>query len=387
MSRKTIDRDELLPLLRGCVDFQISDRGVVPLRLSSRTLQFSPDPALTMMARMGSGVRLCASTDTQTLELEVEETGLQMLPDPRLPAVYDLYVDGGFHSRILATAGPTVVTTPLDPRAAPRTEPGEPSTLHFGELPAGNKNVEIWLPQSAVTRIRALRIDPGAHIGPVKDTPRHWVHHGSSISHAMEAESGAMTWPAVAARTSGWQLTNLGFGGQCQLDGFTARTIAGLPADLISLKLGINVVNGDTMRERVFRSAVMNFLDIIREAQPRTPILIISPIMCPVAEQHPGPTLRTASAFTVAERPAALRTGALTLERIRQILEATVEARRNAGDDQLNYLDGLKLFGEADLHLLPDGLHPDAEGQVLMGRRFVDLYLSQLMQQRQEASA
>jgi len=54
------------------------------------------------------------------------------------------------------------------------------------------------------------------------------------------------------------------------------------PADFISLKLGINVVNGDSMRERSFIPAVHNFLDTIREKKPNTPILIISPIICTI---------------------------------------------------------------------------------------------------------
>ena len=65
--------------------------------------------------------------------------------------------------------------------------------------------------------------------------------------------------------------------------------IASQPADLISLKLGINVVNGDTMRERTFVPAVHGFLDTIRERHPDVPVAVVTPIICPVAEDHPGP--------------------------------------------------------------------------------------------------
>jgi hypothetical protein len=40
------------------------------------------------------------------------------------------------------------------------------------------------------------------------------------------------------------------------------------PADLITLKVGINLVNADSMRERTFRPAVHAFLDTIREGIP-----------------------------------------------------------------------------------------------------------------------
>ena len=53
---------------------------------------------------------------------------------------------------------------------------------------------------------------------------------------------------------------------------------------MITLELGINVVNGDTMRERAFVAAFHGFLDTIRDGHPKTPILITSPIICPIAE-------------------------------------------------------------------------------------------------------
>ena len=75
------------------------------------------------------------------------------------------------------------------------------------------------------------------------------------------------------------------------LDQFVARTMRDLPSDLISIKVGINVVNGDTLRQRTFGPALHGFLDTIREGQPDTPILLVSPIFCPSAEDKPGPTV------------------------------------------------------------------------------------------------
>jgi lysophospholipase L1-like esterase len=47
-----------------------------------------------------------------------------------------------------------------------------------------------------------------------------------------------------------------------------------------------------------------------------------------------------------------------------------VEGRRKAGDENLDYLDGLTLFGAADASDLPDDLHPNGAGYVRMGQRF-----------------
>jgi hypothetical protein len=86
------------------------------------------------------------------------------------------------------------------------------------------------------------------------------------------------------------ELVNLGFSGSALLDPFTARAMRDTPADLISVKIGINVVNADAMRLRAFVPAVHGFLDTIREGHPTTPLLVVSAILCPVQEDTPGPS-------------------------------------------------------------------------------------------------
>lgn len=93
----------------------------------------------------------------------------------------------------------------------------------------------------------------------------------------------------VAARAADVRLHNLGFGGSAMVDPFTARVIRDTPADVISVKLGINVVNGDVMRRRAFEPAVHGFLDTIRDGHPSTPVLLVSPIHCAIHEHAPGP--------------------------------------------------------------------------------------------------
>jgi hypothetical protein len=220
--------------------------------------------------------------------------------------------------------------------------------------------------------LRGLRIDAGARIEAAETKRPRWVHYGSSISHGMEASTPAHTWPATAARISGFDLTNMGVAGQCQLDPGVARVIRDGDFDLISLKLGINVINLDSMRDRVFAPMVHGFLDTIREGKPKTPILVISPIICPAAEAHPGPTIPTSTVVRVPPRPAELAYGALSLQRVREMLEWIVAVRRTDGDVNLHYLSGLELFGPEDVHDLPDGLHPNAAGLVRMGERFAE---------------
>jgi hypothetical protein len=207
------------------------------------------------------------------------------------------------------------------------------------------------------------------------------VHHGSSISHGSNAASPTGIWPVVAARLARLELVNLGFGGNALLDPFTARTIRDMPAALISVKLGINLVNADLMRLRAFGPAVHGFLDTIRDGHPETPLLVISPIYCPIHEITPGPgsfdfeaLARGETRFIATGAPEEVRTGKLTLTVIRQQLAAIV-ARRARDDAHIHYLDGLDLYGAADHERLPlpDRLHPDAQTHRLIGERFAPL--------------
>ena len=357
--------------LAGIVDLTSHERGALTERLPAWARAQLIDPAIGFVSSMPSGGRLEFVTDSSTIELEAVFTRLEYGGITPHTATVDLMVDGEL---IASEALTTTDVIRFPDRASLDFEMvhTDPSVIRFGGLPAGRKHVELWLAQNATAMLRELRIDDDATIEPPPASDRRrWVHYGSSISHCMEAEHPTGTWPAVAARVGDVDLHSLGLAGQCQLDQFTARTIRDLPADLVSLKLGINVVNADTMRERAFAPAVHGLLDTIRDGHPDVPIVVISPIICPAAEDHPGPTLPNADgAFDVVERPDELTVGALSLNRIRTLLERVVDQRRGVGDKQLHYLHGHELFGVGDVDDLPDGLHPNSAGYHRMGERF-----------------
>lgn len=350
----------------GAIDL-IEDRGVRPVRIPLAQRGFAT-PDLRMVASTAAGVRLTLATDSRSLDVEVE----QIAPPAGLSrSLYDLVVDGERLDSREVTGGGRV-----DPRSG-AIQPGAPLALHF-ELPgAGLRAVELWLPQMASVRVREVRVDRGSRVEPLPDSRPRWITYGSSITHCGEAHSPTRTWPAVAARRSGLHLTCLGFGGACHLDASIARLIRDRRADRISLKLGINVQNGDTMRERAFVPAVHGFLDTVRDGHPETPLTVVSPIFCPLAETHPGPLLvgPEGEGFRTFERPRELGEGALHLQRMRAILAEAVEKRRAAGDAHLEYLDGTELFGPDDVDDLPDLLHPNGDGYERIGERFVRLVL------------
>lgn len=128
------------------------------------------------------------------------------------------------------------------------------------------------------------------------------------------------------------------------------------------------------MRERTLVPAVHGFLDTIRDGHPTTPIALVTPIICPIAEDHPGPTLLGRDErFHVVPRTVELSTGALTLRRVRQLVGDVVAVGQGEGDTDLHLVDGLALFGPDDVGDLHDDLHPNADGYRRIGERFHDL--------------
>jgi lysophospholipase L1-like esterase len=355
----------------GALDFDQRPAGLSPRRLPGWTRSQVPE-VMDVIVRMPSGVRLSLTTDSAFIELEVQSTRMFTPPATPRSVSFDLMIDHQEVRHLAMDAGNSIKLNPARPGEFELIR-GQAYGVRFDELPVGEHHYELWLPHNAFVEIRSVRLAANSLVRAVTDDRPRWLHYGSSISHCMEADSPTGTWPAVAAY-AGQQQVNLqsfGFAGQCHLDQFVARAMRELPAELITLKVGINLVNGDTMRERVFPSALHGFLDTLREGQPQTPIIVISPIYCPSAEDHPGPTLADANGqFRTHSGDTKLRQGALSLKRIRTLMSELVMTRRQAGDTQLHYLDGLVLFGQADAADLPDLLHPNPAGYRRMGERF-----------------
>jgi lysophospholipase L1-like esterase len=352
---------------RGIAEFKQGAYGMAPCRLPSWTTSYHDIDQLTQqVANQASGARLALLTSATRIEFAfhaIRDSGEGGFTRPSVITA----TSGDFEQSFSTQEGDLKI---WDANNNFELVPGGPSMAVF-ELPETEQPrlVDIWLPHNSFLEI--LDLTANAPLAPAPQTQKRWVHYGSSISHCMEASEPIGAWPVVAARNLNLDLNSLGLAGSANLEHFAARVIADLPADLITLKVGINTVNGGHMTRRVFVPAVHSFIDAIRTKHPSTPIVLISPIFCGAHENSPGPTrMGIDGKITGSEGNGLDWTGELTLVIIRQLL-ADIVARRQ--DPNLTYLSGLALFSEADAHLLPDGLHPNAEGYRLMGERFTAL--------------
>ena len=310
----------------GAISFNDTRDWRMPWRLPHKEINLFPPDALRERAAMPAGVRISCRTDTDFIAGHIEP----FVDVEEDCSSVDLYCDSEYFGSVQLSGL---------------------KTFSFHDLPTGEKTVEIWPPQHVEFRLKSLEFSDGASIKPFEDTRPKWVTYGSSITHCRAAASPSFTWPAIAARKQGLNLTCLGYGGNCHLEPMIARMMRELPADFLSMKVGINIYGSESLSPRTFQSAIIGFVQIVREKHPDTPFVVISPIFSP-----PRETTTNAVGFTLAD--------------MRQEVAEAVEAMKDSGDANLHYVNGLELFGEDLAHLLPDDLHPNAEGYKIMGRNF-----------------
>ncbi|HHW10009.1 MAG TPA: GDSL family lipase [Firmicutes bacterium] len=317
-------------LFQGAVSLERTAGGIKPWRIPYEDVVLYPPDGISGKGQIANCVRL--SFRSEATEVRVRTVA----PDPQM--LMDVVID----NELFATA-----------------HPDADGWFTFSGLPGREKTIDVYLSQSLPVIVAGLEISEGASWAPAPVTSPRWITYGSSITQCSAAASPSQTWPAIVARKTGWHLTCLGFGGSCHIEPMVARLIRDLPADFISMCLGINVYGGSSLSARTFRPAVIGMVKIVREKHPDIPIALMSPIYSPPREKQPNAV-------------------GLTLEMMRQEIVAAVEALRSRGDNNLIYVNGLDIFGPDDVDHLPDNLHPDAEGYKTMAERFLQKVVPQV---------
>ena len=306
---------------QGVVSIEKVNDSIMPWRTPYQEHILFPEPLLERSA-MPAGVRISFKSNTSRISgsiVEQRETGL-----------LDLCCDGEF-------------ITSIDLKGK--------NSFTFEGLSNEEKLIELWLPQFGRFQLRSLELDDGASLEPFIDKRPRWITYGSSITQCRSAASPTQTWPGIVARDKGFNLTCLGYGGQCHLDSMVARMIRELPANFISMCLGINIQGASSLGPRAFRPAIIGAVQTIREKHTHIPIVLMSPIYCPNREENPNAV-------------------GFNLQKMREDVQAAANALQSHGDENIHYVSGLDVFGPDLVDLLPDKLHPDAEGYRMMGKNF-----------------
>ena len=365
---QTVELDEIR--VASALDTDASADGVSFRRLPAWTRPQITDIAHELAVTAPAGVRLELVTDARRIELDVLTFRLELNGRPALPAVFDLVVDGELVASEATDAGVVTCSTPT-----PRRSTSGSATRHrrlrsgrrTGRRPSrsGCRRPPRW-------SCAQLRVSDGATVAAPDERRRRWIHHGSSISHCVEATQPTGTWPAIVARRAGRRSAEPGLrrpvqpGPDGRPDHPRPARRPHQPQGRASTSSTPTACASARSARRCTASSTPSATATRRRRSPWSP-----PIICPMVEDHPGPTPTGADhAFYAPARPTDLALGALTLQRTRELAAAVVAARRDAGDENLHLIDGLRLFGPDDAEGLYDGLHPTSDGYRLIGDRF-----------------
>lgn len=222
------------------------------------------------------------------------------------------------------------------------TEPAAEAVVRI-ELPGGSGPFTVHPPETQSPLILGVR-GIGGPVSPAPPTTR-WVVHGDSITEGWWSTRPAHGWPSVAGRALGWDTVNLGYAGAARGELACAEQIAGLPADALTLAFGTNCWSRVPFSAPLLYETTRAFLELVRQGHPRTPLLLLSPVLRPDAERTPN------------------KLGA-TLGALRDAMERATRERIAAGDERLVLLPGRELLGPEHL---ADGLHPNDAGHRTLG--------------------
>ncbi|SDJ87495.1 GDSL-type esterase/lipase family protein [Streptomyces indicus] len=193
-----------------------------------------------------------------------------------------------------------------------------------------------------VHEVRAV----GGTLRPAPARPR-WLVYGDSISEGWTSSRPHLAWPARAGRALGLDAVNLGYAGAARGELASAQQLGSLPADLITLAFGTNCWSRTPSSSALLYETTRAFLALVRAAHPEVPVLVVSPVVRPDAENTPNALGATLAELRVAQE----------------------RAVTDLVDKQVHLLSGARLI--AAEHMV-DGVHPGDEGHGLIAQGVVE---------------
>jgi lysophospholipase L1-like esterase len=204
--------------------------------------------------------------------------------------------------------------------------PGDPDQPAVIYLPEGMRPV--------VTQVQPV----GGSLRPAPRQPRLLVV-GDHVTQGWLAASPATSWPAVIGRKLGLDVGNLGFAGTTRLEAVVGLTVAATPAEAVVVSVGTGCWSRPAHSAALLAESLRSFLDLVRAGHPTAPLVVVSPLLRPAAEDVPN-------------------VFGATLADLRRAVEDVV-MERSATDPALVLVPGEPVLGEEEL---ADGVYPGDEG-------------------------
>ncbi|WP_439134519.1 SGNH/GDSL hydrolase family protein [Pseudomaricurvus sp.] len=277
-------------------------------------------PGVVEQARFPAGVRLRFVTNSPRLWLRCQAYSLAK--DHGI----DCVVDGVYWRTVILKEGTT------------------DEVMVFQGLPEINRQIELYLPHEQEIDLQAIGLKTEAEISAaepyIDELPL--VFYGSSIVQGAGVHLSCMSYPAIISRHLNRDFVNLGFYGAGRGESEVVKYVANCPASALVLDLGKSY-------GRQSAEVYLHMLQQLREAQPETPIVAITPIF----------SSRECFDLRFYERS----------EMIRDVMR-----RAAKGFDNLMLVEGEALLGEPDwAGLSVDGLHPNEKGYDDIARRLLQV--------------
>jgi hypothetical protein len=308
-------------------------------------------PEVWGLSRQSAGLAVRFVTDARTLSVRWTLTN-KRLEMPHMPATgvsgLDLYVktpDAKY--RWVANGRPAAQTNTAKLFDGLDATPRE--FLLYLPLYNGVESVEIGLPKEATLKKAPPRPE---------DRQKPIVFYGTSITQGGCASRPGMVHTAILGRRFDRPVINLGFSGNGKMEPELAKLLAEIDAAVYVLDCLPNL----TAPEVTERTAP--FVNILREARPTTPILLVEDRTYTSGHLLKG----------LADRNKASRAA----------LKEAFESLTKAGVKNLHYLRGDLLLGD-DSEATVDGSHPTDLGFVRQADMFADALAPLLPQPKRGA--
>jgi lysophospholipase L1-like esterase len=290
-------------------------------------------PAVDALANCTTGGQIRFSTNSSRLAIRVRLSAPADLY--HMPATgqcgFDCYIGPPGQQRYLAT-------TQFD-----HTQREYECALFSG---GGNdtKNITLNFPLYQGVEEVWLGIEPNTKVlaPPSYDSSSRIIFYGTSITQGACASRPGTAFTNILSRRINREFINLGFSGNGDGRPALAHIVNEIPDPACYvLDYDANVTDARKMRETLPR-----FIEILREKNPETPILVISRI----------PTANELYDQKIYKK---------RLEKMR-VQRNTVNRLQAQDDNNISFLDGATLMGDALLETTVDGGHPTDLGFWLM---------------------